>query len=134
MEKPVKDVVAALVYQNWRFLIAKRRAGDTFGGFWEFPGGTVDAGESKEEALKREIKEELDVDIDVGREVYRLSAETPHSMITIYLFECKILRGSPRAIDCAQVSWERLSDLKNVNFIPGDKKIVEWLEDKYGER
>lgn len=134
MEKPVKDVVAALIYQNWRFLIARRKRGDTFGGFWEFPGGTVDPGESREAALKREIKEELDIDVDVGREVYRLSAETPNSRITIYLLECKILRGSPRPIDCAEVSWERLNDLKNINFIPGDKKIVEWLEEKYGER
>ncbi len=134
MEKSLKDVVAALIYDNWRFLVAKRKTGDTFGGFWEFPGGTVDAGESKEAALSREMKEELGIDVDVGRQVYSLKAETPYSRITIYLFECKILRGSPRAIDCAQVSWERLADLKNINFIPGDKKIVEWLEDKYGER
>lgn len=126
--------MAALIYQNWRFLIAKRKMGDTFGGFWEFPGGTVDPGESREAALKREIREELDLDIDVGREIYSLKAETPNSRLTIYLFECKILRGSPRAIECSEVSWERLKDLRNINFIPGDKKIVEWLEDKYGER
>jgi len=133
VEKTVKDVVAALVYQNWRFLVARRKTNDSFGGFWEFPGGTVEAGESKEAALKREMKEELDVDVDVGRQVYSIKAETPNARLIIYLFECKILRGSPRAIECSHVSWERLGDLKNINFIPGDKKIVEWLEDKYGE-
>ena len=127
------DVVAAMIRQDGKFLIAKRKKGDSFGGFWEFPGGKVESGETKEKALQREIKEELDVDIETGKLLYSVKCETGGVSLNISLFECKIMRGEPQTIECSEISWAWPDQLKRFEFIPADKKIVQWIEERYGE-
>ncbi|MDP3804189.1 MAG: (deoxy)nucleoside triphosphate pyrophosphohydrolase [Candidatus Omnitrophota bacterium] len=134
MDKIMKDVAGALIEENGKFLVARRKLNDSFGGFWEFPGGSVEEGETREEALKREIKEELGLDIKVGKKVFEFSGETAHMKINIHLFESKIEAGLPRAIDCDDVRWAGIDELKKLKFIPADKKALEWLEGSIGKR
>jgi mutator protein MutT len=127
MGKIIKNVVGALVESNGSFLVTKRKAGDTFGGFWEFPGGGIEAGETRESALKREINEELGVDIEVGDFLIAVEDENARIKIVVYLFEAKIVSGTPRPIDCAAVKWASIEEMAGLHLAPADSKIAEWL-------
>ena len=127
MTKRVKDVCGAIIRKDGKILVAQRKFGDTFGGLWEFPGGSIEEGESKEEALRREIAEELGIDINVGKEVFVIENDLPNIKIIIYLFECSINKGMPESIDCQDLKWVDMEELNDVKFIPADKKAVEWI-------
>ena len=127
MNKVIKDVVGALIEKDGRFLVARRKPDDTFGGLWEFPGGCVEHGEEKEKALEREIKEELGIEVKAGKLVYECDDEIPTLKILIYLYECKILSGLPRPIDCDAVAWATPDELKRMELAPADIKIKDWL-------
>jgi len=116
-----------LIEESGRYLVAMRKTDDSFGGCWEFPGGAVEEGETMEEALKREIKEELDIEISVGKDAFQFVTETPRFKIDIHLFESKIEKGMPKAIDCDEVRWVTLDELDTLEIIPADKEAVEWL-------
>lgn len=126
-KRVIKNVCGALIEKNGKFLVAKRKLGDTFGGLWEFPGGSVKLGEEKEGCLKREIKEELGVDIEVGRLIYTFEDEIPGLKINVYLFDCKIKKGTPKPLDCQEVRWSNLNQLKRLNLASADKKVLSWL-------
>ena len=121
-------VAVALIDVDGRVLIAKRPQGKSLAGLWEFPGGAVEEGETKKAALKREIKEELGVDIKVGNLLLTLADEIPALKINIFLYECGILRGSPRPVDCEEVRWARLDELNGLDLAPADKKVLAWLK------
>ena len=127
-QKIVKDVVGALIESDGKFLVAKRKHDDSFGGLWEFPGGCIEHGEAPKEALRREIKEELGIDVEVGRLVFECEDEIPTLKILIYLYECRIISGEPRPVDCAEVRWVELEGLRRIDLAPADRKILEWIE------
>lgn len=126
-EKVVKDVCGALIENKGKYLVAKRNPKDTFGGLWEFPGGSIEPGEEKETCLKREIKEELGVDIEVGRLIYTFEDEIPTLKINVFLFECKIKKGTPQPLDCGDVLWADFNQLKRLKLASADKKVLSWL-------
>jgi mutator protein MutT len=126
-KKVIKDVCGALIERDGEFIIARRKPDDTFGGLWEFPGGSIEPGEDREECLKREIKEELGVDIEVGRLIYTFADEIPSLKINVFLFECKIKKGIPRPIDCQEVRWADLVRLKRLKLAQADKKVLNWI-------
>lgn len=126
-QKIIKDVCGALIEHQGKFLIAKRKSNDSFGGLWEFPGGGIEPGEEKEECLEREIKEELGVDIEVERLIYVFEDEIPELKINVYLFECKIKQGIPKPLDCQQVLWANLDQLKKLKLAQADAKVLNWL-------
>ncbi|MBN1526918.1 MAG: (deoxy)nucleoside triphosphate pyrophosphohydrolase [Candidatus Omnitrophica bacterium] len=128
MKKIVKDVVGALIEREGKFLVARRKPEDTFGGLWEFPGGCVEHNEDKKDALKREIREELGIDVEVERLAYECEDEIPTLKIHIYLYGCRIIAGEPKPVDCAAVSWATLDELRRMDLAPADKKIADWLE------
>ena len=129
----MKDVVAALIREKGKILITKRKTGDTFGGFWEFPGGKVESAEKPEGALRREIKEELDIYVEVGRPLYSVETDVRDIKLKICLYECKMSGGEPKAIECSEIAWVWPDQLRRYEFIPVDKKIVQWVEERYGE-
>jgi len=122
------DVVGALIEDNCRYLVCQRLKQDRFGSMWEFPGGKVEKDEKKETALKREIKEELGLDIQVGQLVHTLEDEIPCMKIKVYLYRCFILKGKPQPLECQDVKWAGIEEIKRLNLAPADKKILGWLE------
>jgi A/G-specific adenine glycosylase len=102
---PHYGVTAAIIKKYGRVLIAQRLADKLLGGMWEFPGGKVEVGETKQKCLRRELKEELGIEIKVGRHVMTLRHAYSHFKITLYVFESKLTKGKPRAIEVADFKW-----------------------------
>ena len=130
MDKKIIDVCGALIEREDRMLVAQRKWGDMFGGLWEFPGGKVEPGEAKESAMKRELEEELGIEVEVGKLILVAEDETPEFRIIFHLFECIIAKGEPRPIDCQNVKWVTLGELPGLKLAPVDMKISDWLSER----
>ena len=122
------DVVAALIGKEDKVLICQRHEHDKFGGLWEFPGGTVEDGEGKEEAIRREIEEELGVVIEIKRFVERFSDENEVLYIDVYLYECRIVSGELKPKDCQDFLFLTLKEACEKNLAPVDRKILAYLK------
>ncbi len=116
-------VVAGLIREGDRILICQRPAGKARGLLWEFPGGKVEAGESKEAALIRECREELGVTLEVGKVYAELTYEYPDVTVRLTLFEARIGEGVPRNIEHADVKWIKPEEITEYPFCPADKEI-----------
>lgn len=117
------EVVAGLIREGDRILICQRPAGKARGLLWEFPGGKVEAGESKEAALIRECREELGVTLEVGKVYAELTYEYPDVTVRLTLFEARIAEGVPRRIEHADVKWIKPEEITEYPFCPADKEI-----------
>jgi len=131
-QTPHVDVTAAVIrpLRGRRMLIAQRPTGGMLGGLWEFPGGKVERGESLEEGLRREIREELGIEIKVGRPVAQVEHAYTHFRITLYAYECRVVRGRPRAIEVADWRWVQFDELDNFAFAVTDRKIIRVLQEE----
>ena len=129
MEK-VTEVVAALIWRDNKFLICQRPANKARALLWEFVGGKVEKGERREEALKRECKEELNIEISVG-EVF---AEVTHvySDITVHLtlFNAAISGGEPQKLEHNAIAWITPSQIPDYEFCPADKDFLKKIEEQ----
>ncbi|HLK93919.1 MAG TPA: (deoxy)nucleoside triphosphate pyrophosphohydrolase [Polyangia bacterium] len=122
-----KLVVAALVREGTRVLMSRRRADQPMPGKWEFPGGKVEPGESPVVALAREVREELGCDVDVGRihEVVFHAYEEFDLYMLVYA--AAITRGTPRAVDVAEVEWVEAARLPELDLLPADFPLARAL-------
>ena len=116
-------VVAGLIRDGERILICQRPANKARGLLWEFPGGKVEAGESKREALVRECREELGVTLNVGKVYAELTHEYPDVTVRLTLFEASIGEGVPRRIEHADIKWIKPEEITAYSFCPADKEI-----------
>ena len=121
------DVAVGIIARDGRILIARRKPGDSLGGLWEFPGGKRKEGETMEECLAREIREELGIGIQVGPKRIEIEHRYPQRMIRLHCFECRVLEGEPRAIDCAEWLWASPEDLTRYEFPPASRPLIEEL-------
>jgi A/G-specific adenine glycosylase len=138
-ERPVKrprartphyDVTAAVTRRDdGRILIAQRPPEGMLGGLWEFPGGKREPGETLPECLRREIREELGLEIAVGDQIGTVRHAYSHFRITLYAFECRPVSGEPQAIGCADWAWVTLDELERYAFPVTDQKIIAMLKD-----
>ena len=129
---PHYDVTAGVVRgADGRVLIARRPAEKMLGGLWEFPGGKREAGESLPECLRRELREELGIAVEVGEQIAALPHAYSHFRITLYVYECRLVRGEPQCLECADWAWARLDELDGYAFPATDRQIVALLR---GER
>jgi len=119
-------VVAAVIQRDDRFLITRRQDGVHLAGFWEFPGGKVADGESHAAALRRELKEELDVEIVVGNLLLETSHEYPERVVHLFFYRCD-LRGTPRPLVGQEMAWVARSDLLSLSFPPADDELIRRL-------
>jgi 8-oxo-dGTP diphosphatase len=116
-------VVAAVIERDGAFLVTRRQPGVHLEGMWEFPGGKVDAAETHADALQREIREELDVDIVVGDLVLATSHAYPERAVVLYFYRCE-LSGTPRALLGQEVRWVRRDELAALDFPPADGELI----------
>ncbi|MBE6813522.1 MAG: (deoxy)nucleoside triphosphate pyrophosphohydrolase [Ruminococcaceae bacterium] len=125
------QVVAALIWQDEKFMICQRPAHKTRGLLWEFVGGKVEAGETKQEALVRECREELDVTVQVSDVFMQLVHEYPDLTIELTLFNCTIKQGSPKKLEHADIQWITPEQIERYAFCPADEEILEEIKLKY---
>jgi 8-oxo-dGTP diphosphatase len=126
-ELPKIVVTAAVIRRGDTFLVTRRQRGVHLEGYWEFPGGKCDAGESLEACLQREIREELDVDVQTGREVLATEHAYPERVVELHFLECELL-GSPRPLLGQEMRWVRRADLRALAFPPADDELIDLLE------
>jgi len=118
------DVVAAVIRMDGKILITQRLDHVHLAGLWEFPGGKVEAGESLERALVREIREELGIKIRVNDEFFTVEHDYPGKSVRLHFFNCTILDGEPAALGVANLRWVAAADLSQFNFPPADTALI----------
>jgi len=121
------EVSAALIFRHGQLLITQRHAKSHLGGLWEFPGGKREAGETFEQCLVREIREELGVEISVGELFEEISHDYPGKSVRLKFFVCRLLSGEPQPLDCAAVKWVDKSELANFEFPAADTGLLDRL-------
>lgn len=123
------DVAAGIIRdQTGRILITKRREDDAHGGEWEFPGGTREPGETLEKCLSRELREELGIEVEVGRKIVQIEHIYPDVAVTLYAFACRHVGGKLQALGCADWKWVEPERLPACELSPADRALVELLE------
>lgn len=122
-------VVAALIEEAGRFFIARRRLEDRFPGLWEFPGGKMEPGESPEEALRRECREELDIEIEVGAIQEVIFHRYDTFCVLLLFYRCRIIQGEPQAIGCESFTWAPREHLHQYEFLPADRDLIIKLQE-----
>ena len=118
------EVVAALIWDGDRFLICQRPAHKARGLLWEFVGGKVEPGETKAEALRRECREELDIDLAVGEEFMAVEHVYPDITVHLTLFEATIAAGTPKLLEHNAIEWITPAEIPNYEFCPADEEIL----------
>lgn len=121
---PHVRVAIAVVERRGRYLICRRRAGDHFGGYWEFPGGKKDAKESWEACLRRELREELGIAVRAVRVFGRLQHRDPDRRISFRIYRCQVARGRPRPLGTQAVRWVTSAELPRYRFPPADRALL----------
>ncbi|MCI8348536.1 MAG: (deoxy)nucleoside triphosphate pyrophosphohydrolase [Firmicutes bacterium] len=120
-------VVAALIWKEDRFMICQRPAHKARGLLWEFVGGKVEQGETDEEALIRECKEELDIEIGTKDIFMSLVHKYPDMEINLILFNAYIKRGEPKLLEHKDIKWITTDEIPEYDFCPADEEILKKL-------
>ncbi len=121
------EVVAALIWEQDKFLICQRPAHKARGLLWEFVGGKVEPGESKEAALVRECEEELGITVTVGKVFMEVTHTYPDLTVHLTLFHASIAEGSPQKLEHHDLRWIQPSEIPLYKFCPADQVILEKL-------
>lgn len=121
------EVVAALIRDNGKFMICQRPENKSRALLWEFPGGKVEAGETKEAALARECREELDIDLSVGAVFAESTFVYPDISVHLTLLEARIIRGEPKLLEHRDIRWITPQEAHLFEFSPADVPFVEKL-------
>lgn len=125
-------VVAAVICDSLEKpnkIFATSRGYGEFKGQWEFPGGKVEIGETTEEALRREIKEELDIIIKVGNLIDTIEYDYPKFHLSMDCFWCSVISGNIVLKEAEDAKWLSKNELNNVNWLPADREIIEKIID-----
>lgn len=121
------QVVAALIWDGDQFLCCQRPAHKARGLLWEFPGGKVEPGETREQALIRECREELDIEVTPGAVFLEVDHVYPDLTIHLTLFHASIARGEPRLLEHRALRWITAAEIPALEFCPADRVILEKL-------
>jgi 8-oxo-dGTP diphosphatase len=127
------EVVAALIWQGDRFMICQRPAHKARGLLWEFVGGKVELGETREQALVRECREELAVILSVGKVFMDVIHEYPDLTVHLTLFHAAIAEGEPQRLEHNDIRWITPGEIGEYDFCPADVEILEEIVRQYGK-
>jgi mutator protein MutT len=122
------QVTAAVIEKSGKYLVSRRPREDE--NVWEFPGGTVEEGETLQDCLKREISEELGMDVEVGEEIKVVRTSRGGKELRIHFHKCRITAGKPVALGCREFSWLAPKDLLRLPFAAADKEMAKELGKK----
>lgn len=122
-------VVAAVIVRDNQVFATQRGYGDYKDG-WEFPGGKIEPGETPEEAVAREIREELELEVAVGRRVADVSYDYPQFHLEMACFLCTIASGTPRLLEHEAARWLAADDIDSVDWLPADVLVVDALKEQ----
>ena len=121
-------VTAGILRDGERLLICQRRAGARFGLKWEFPGGKIEGGESAEECLRRELREELAVEAEIGPEAYQTEHRYPGGFsVRLLFFWVSTYAGTPANLDFERIEWVERERLPEYDFLEADRELVDRL-------
>lgn len=120
-------VVAGVAIRDDRVMLCQRRPEVHNGLKWEFPGGKLEPGESPEQALARELREELSIDVRVGRIADAVYHRYPDRDVLVLFYRCEIVAGEPRTVDCNAIAWATLEEMPGYDFAGADRVFVERL-------
>ena len=123
------EVAAGLVLRDGMLLIARRRSQDHLGGLWEFPGGKREPNETFEDCLRRELREELGIEVEVGALFDSLTYDYPGKRVVLKFYRCVWRKHEPRALGCQAFAWVTASQLARYTFPPADATLLEKLRD-----
>lgn len=126
------EVVAALIWDGDRFMICQRPAHKARGLLWEFVGGKVEPGETGEQALIRECREELDVTLSVKDVFMEVTHEYPDITVHLVLYNAVIAQGQPKMLEHNDIRWITVSQIPQYDFCPADKEILQRLTSEKG--
>lgn len=127
------EVVAALIWDNGRFMICQRPAHKARALLWEFVGGKVEPGETKEQALMRECREELDVTLSVGDVFMDVMHEYPDITVHLTLFNAVIADGVPQKLEHNDIRWIAPKEIPQYDFCPADEEILKKIIEVYDD-
>lgn len=123
------DVVAAVIENEaGKILVAKRKQGKKLAGFWEFPGGKIEEGETPEESLQRELQEEMNVEIEVGAFIGENVHYYGEFAIRLMVYRARIIRGEIKLSDHEEYAWLEAGELTNVKLAPADIPLVQLMK------
>lgn len=121
------EVVASIIHQDGKILATQRGYGD-FKGLWEFPGGKIEPGETPEEALRREIREELNIDISVEKHICIVEHDYPNFHLTMHCYWCSIVQGELVLNEHQSARWLEKTEWESVEWLPADIVVVKELQ------
>ncbi len=119
-------VVAAVVERADRILVTERLAGTHLAGHWEFPGGKMEDGENHRQCLEREMREELEVGVEVGDELHATSFDYPDRTVELHFYRCAII-GEPKPVLGQRMRWVSRAELKSLRLPPADLELIRLL-------
>ena len=128
------EVVAALIWDNGKFMICRRPKNKSCALLWEFVGGKVEPGETKEQALIRECREELAIEVSVHEEFMTVTHEYPDITVHLTLFCATIKEGVPKLMEHSDLKWITPAEICNYEFCPADDGILQKIIEEYGVR
>lgn len=110
-------------------LIDRRLAKGLLGGFWEFPGGKIEGNETVQECIKREILEEIGIEIAVDSHLITIDHTYSHFRVNLQVYNCRYLSGQAQAIECEEIRWVTIQELDNYTFPAANQEIIRALKD-----
>ena len=122
------EVVAAIIHDNDNRIFATQRGSGDWKDWWEFPGGKIELGETPEEALKREILEELDTKIAVERLVDTVNWDYPKFHLTMHCYRCEVVEGELSLLEHEAARWLSFEQLYSVKWLPADEVVIDKLK------
>ncbi len=126
MSKTIR-VVAAVIAQDGRYLVTQRRPTAVLPLLWEFPGGKVDANETDLDALRREVRYRVGVDITPGAPISSVAHAYEHYTVELHLYDCRISAGEPQAVNVHQFRWVESGEFEQLPFTPADEASMSRL-------
>ena len=122
--------VAVINNKQGKILIDRRKEKGEMGGLWEFPGGKIEVGETIEECIKREIKEELDIEIRVGDRLTTITHSYKAFKVTLYVHNCQHLSGQPQPLECEEIRWVEAAQMNQYQFPAANTQIIHLLQQR----